>query len=70
MAFEDKPDLTEMEVTKDSDSRDASAIEAQPEGATHDAKAVRRVVRKVDWRLLPILGALYTIALVDRSNKM
>lgn len=68
MAFEDKPDLTEMEVTKDSDSRDASAIEAQPEGATHDAKAVRRVVRKVDWRLLPILGALYTIALVDRSN--
>lgn len=24
--------------------------------------------RKVDWRLAPILGALYTICLVDRSN--
>lgn len=35
---------------------------------THDAKFEKRVLRKIDWRLLPILGALYTIALVDRSN--
>lgn len=24
--------------------------------------------RKVDWRLLPILGALYSVALIDRLN--
>lgn len=35
---------------------------------THDAKFEKRVLRKVDLRLLPILGCLYTIALVDRSN--
>ncbi|KAM0432016.1 hypothetical protein ACHAQK_009932 [Fusarium lateritium] len=35
---------------------------------TQDAKFEKRVLRKVDLRLLPILGCLYTIALVDRSN--
>lgn len=34
----------------------------------HDAKFERRVLKKIDLRLLPILGCLYTIALVDRSN--
>jgi MFS family permease len=34
----------------------------------HDAKFEKRVLRKIDLRLLPILGCLYTIALVDRSN--
>lgn len=34
----------------------------------HDAQYEKRVLRKIDWRLLPILGCLYTIALVDRSN--
>ena len=28
----------------------------------------KKLVRKVDWRLLPILGALYSIALIDRTN--
>lgn len=29
---------------------------------------VKRVRRKIDRRLLPILGALYSIALIDRTN--
>ena len=28
----------------------------------------KALIRKIDWRLLPILGALYAIALVDRIN--
>jgi hypothetical protein len=28
----------------------------------------RKLLRKIDWRLLPILGALYSIALIDRTN--
>lgn len=24
--------------------------------------------RKVDWRLLPLLGMLYALALIDRTN--
>lgn len=57
---------------KDSISMSKEDIEevesARHEQDIHDAKFEKRVLRKVDWRLLPILGCLYTIALVDRSN--
>ncbi|KXJ86929.1 major facilitator superfamily domain-containing protein [Microdochium bolleyi] len=33
-----------------------------------DAALEKRVLRKVDLRMLPMLGALYTIAMIDRSN--
>jgi len=29
-----------------------------------DGVEEKRIVRKIDWRLLPILGALYSISLV------
>lgn len=28
----------------------------------------KKLIRKVDWRLLPILGALYSISFIDRGN--
>src|SRR5689334_4783030 len=28
----------------------------------------KKLMRKIDWRLLPILGALYSISLIDRTN--
>lgn len=34
----------------------------------YDAAFEKRVIRKVDIRLLIILGALYSIALIDRTN--
>ena len=34
----------------------------------YDQVEEKRLIRKVDWRLLPILGALYSIALIDRTN--
>ncbi len=36
--------------------------------ASYDDKFRKRVLRKIDIHLLPMLGALYTIAVVDRSN--
>ncbi|KAA8895790.1 major facilitator superfamily domain-containing protein [Sphaerosporella brunnea] len=33
-----------------------------------DLKYEQELIRRVDWRLLPILGALYSIALIDRTN--
>lgn len=33
-----------------------------------DAHKENKLMRKIDWRLLPILGALYSIALIDRVN--
>jgi hypothetical protein len=34
----------------------------------HDHAFEKKLIRKIDWRLLPILGALYSIALIDRVN--
>lgn len=33
-----------------------------------DPKEIARIMRKIDWRLLPILGAMYTISQIDRGN--
>lgn len=33
-----------------------------------DKHAEHKLVRRVDYRLLPILGALYAVALIDRNN--
>ena len=33
-----------------------------------DAIETAKVLRKVDWRLLPVLSFLYLIAFIDRSN--
>lgn len=33
----------------------------------HD-KEVKRILRKVDWRLPPVLAVLYLLSFLDRSN--
>ena len=33
-----------------------------------DEKRVRKIIRKVDYRMVPILGLLYMWALIDRVN--
>ncbi|RXW19924.1 hypothetical protein EST38_g5926 [Candolleomyces aberdarensis] len=39
-----------------------------PVDAHYDPKFVERTLRHVDWRMLPLLGLLYAIALIDRTN--
>lgn len=41
------------------------AIQAETD---KDEKRVRRIIRKVDLRMVPILGLLYMWALIDRVN--
>ncbi|KAF6748836.1 major facilitator superfamily domain-containing protein [Ephemerocybe angulata] len=36
--------------------------------AHYDPKFVEQTLRKVDWRMLPLLGLLYSLALIDRTN--
>lgn len=45
---------------------DAEAVDALvPE---HDEQETAKILRKVDWRLLPMLTILFVISFVDRSN--
>lgn len=41
------------------------AIQAEVD---RDEQRVRRIIRKVDFRMVPILGLLYMWALIDRVN--
>ncbi|KAM0329313.1 hypothetical protein ACHAQA_004618 [Verticillium albo-atrum] len=66
---DEKHSLSHDEESRDDlgqGTNDAGTVEAQ--GVTQDAKYERRLLHKIDLRLLPILGCLYTIAMVDRSN--
>lgn len=36
--------------------------------ADFDAKERRRILRKIDYRLVPLLGVIYLIAFIDRGN--
>jgi len=33
-----------------------------------DPAFVKRTMRKVDWRLIPVLSAMYCVSLIDRTN--
>ena len=54
----EKPDFS-----KNEDISPARSLNAE-----WDPHEEKQLIRKVDKRLLPILGALYSIALIDRTN--
>jgi hypothetical protein len=76
MATSDKHDAVRIEdTTKNVHTVDESrldrnihlndAIQAEID---KDEKRVRQIIRKVDFRMVPILGLLYMWALIDRVN--
>ena len=34
----------------------------------YDATEVKKILRKIDWRVLPMLTLLYILSFIDRSN--
>ncbi|EAU83297.2 hypothetical protein CC1G_10738 [Coprinopsis cinerea okayama7 len=41
---------------------------ARVDDSHYDPAYVAKVIRRIDWRILPLLGLLYSIALIDRTN--
>jgi hypothetical protein len=62
----DKEQRTENLAEKHSTS--SGELEAQH--VELDEAEANRVLRKVDYRLVPILALLYLVAFIDRSNSM
>ena len=61
------------EAPSDVEKQKDTQIEAIPEtddfeGDITDEVEAKRIRRKVDWRLLPLLVLLYTLAFLDRVN--
>lgn len=58
--------------TKDKLDGETAYLEQKDSGSPplqeHDPQYEKALIRKIDKRLLPILGALYSIALIDRVN--
>ncbi|KAH6903110.1 major facilitator superfamily domain-containing protein [Coprinopsis sp. MPI-PUGE-AT-0042] len=50
------------------DDVEKSEVSEVPLDAHYDPKLVSRTLRMVDWRMLPLLGLLYAVALIDRTN--
>lgn len=63
LSRDDKEELDMIETNSHVENTFDTTVEH-----AHDTKFEKRVLRKIDSRLLPILGCLYTIALIDRSN--
>lgn len=55
-------------ISAEKDSLSSGGIEAQR--VELDEAEAARVLRKVDYRLVPMLSLLYLVAFIDRSNSM
>lgn len=45
-----------------------SDSELEANAIDFDGPEARRILNKVDWRLVPVLSLLYLVAFIDRSN--
>jgi hypothetical protein len=65
-----KIDLETQKVEEKYDPVTFQKSRAEREAAIAEisAKQEKRILRKVDWRLVPLLTLLYLVAFVDRSN--
>jgi hypothetical protein len=72
--FQEKPSISHVEHV---DSKQHSLNDlhghntvdlTEDHGDEHDPVFVKKTIRKIDIRLLIILGAMYSISLIDRTN--
>ena len=61
-------DMEKYDYSHHDSPKDESMSPSPRERIEYDDHSKKALIRKVDWRLLPILGALYSIALIDRVN--
>lgn len=73
MAFpSEEAEKYSLDITQEEDA--ASTEPAQNTRLTEEdvpleqRRMEKRIMRKVDWRLIPILGLLYSVAGLDRVN--
>lgn len=58
-----KPGETQIDDT--SNVKESSALESAVEW---DESATKKLIRKIDWRLIPFLALLYLLSFLDRTN--
>lgn len=66
--FHNKLDNEETKKTASEYRERAADIEEEGLPQEFDDVETAKVLRKIDWRLLPMLSFLYLLAFLDRSN--
>jgi len=61
-------DSDRQEKFRQDNSQHERVEDASLTAVEHDPHWQKKLIRKIDGRLLPILGAIYSIALIDRIN--
>lgn len=65
---------TEVDVPIENSTTKEDNVEMVESGSTssqefgYDAKATSKLIRKIDWVLLPFLALLYLLSFLDRTN--
>lgn len=70
---EEKREYEHHDGSSTGDSRLASRFEGAPDGwdpetAKWDDEIEKKIMRRVDWKLIPILILMYMVSLIDRTN--
>lgn len=69
MATTNSEKYEDVAVHHDENSKfEGDTTPPQRESISYEPQDEKKLIRKIDGRLLPILGALYSIALIDRVN--
>ncbi|KAF9878095.1 MFS transporter [Colletotrichum karsti] len=63
-----KPDAKHLELERASDPYAGLSFDDAQLMRSYEGKAGQKVVRKIDYRLIPILGFLYLLSHIDRGN--
>ncbi|KAG8532642.1 uncharacterized protein KY384_002519 [Bacidia gigantensis] len=68
VVLEDKPLPAAQDLEKHRDELSVSESLPQTHNENIDPELERRVVRKMDFRIVPLVSALYILSFLDRSN--
>lgn len=56
-----------MDEPKNGQVTDQHALDAPPEQVHGDAALAKRVLRKIDWRLMPLMFITYNLNFMDKT---
>jgi hypothetical protein len=60
--------LEKEKIESIEDQLETAASDENNELIQYDEKETKAILRKVDWRLIPMLTLLYVLSFIDRSN--
>ena len=68
MAEKKEPFVETTAVPDAVPGKDGDVSSAEAANVEYDEKMTKRLVRKIDWHIMPVLVILYLLSFLDRTN--